>query len=163
MPALLFPFFIMMLIEGVQSKNLEVFADQRGRLMELVRADEDIFAGFGQVYMTTTLPGVIKAWHLHRKQTDMVACILGMIRLVIYDDRPNSPTCGRFNQFFMGTHAPMVVRVPPGLYHGWQCISVEEAVIINTVTHPYNTANPDEERLDPHNCHIVFDWHTRDG
>ena len=153
----------MQLIEGVQYKKLTVHADQRGRLMELVRADEDIFAGFGQVYLTTTLPGVIKAWHLHHQQTDMVACVLGMIRLVIYDERDASATRGQFNQFFMGVHNPLLVRIPHGLYHGWQCVSVEEALIVNTVTIPYNAQQPDEFRLDPHNSHIVFDWHTRDG
>lgn len=153
----------MQLIDGVQSKKLTVHADVRGRLMEIVRADEDIFAGFGQVYLTSTLPGVIKAWHLHHKQTDMVCCVHGMIRLVIYDERQGSATYGQFNQFVMGSHAPMVVRIAPNLYHGWQCVSLEEALIINTVTHPYDHASPDEARLDPHNSHIVFDWHTRDG
>ncbi|MDR1396261.1 MAG: dTDP-4-dehydrorhamnose 3,5-epimerase family protein [Desulfarculales bacterium] len=150
-------------IAGVRVKPLKVMADQRGRLMELVRADDDIFSDFGQVYITTTLPGVIKAWHLHRQQTDLVACVLGMIRLVIYDDRENSSTQGQFNQFFMGVHNPVLVRIPPRLYHGWQCVSLEEALIVNTVTHPYNYQNPDEERLDPHNSHIVFDWQRRDG
>jgi dTDP-4-dehydrorhamnose 3,5-epimerase len=150
-------------IEGVRSKPLKVLADQRGRLMELVRADDEIFTAFGQVYLTTTLPGVIKAWHLHERQTDLVACILGMIRLVIYDDRPASASRGRFNQFFMGIHNPLLVRIPPGLYHGWQCLSLEEAMIINTVSQPYNYGQPDEQRLDPHHSHIVFDWHTRDG
>jgi dTDP-4-dehydrorhamnose 3,5-epimerase len=150
-------------IEGVQTKKLKVIADQRGRLMELVRADENIFAGFGQVYMTTTLPGVIKAWHLHRKQTDIVACVLGMIRLVVYDERAGSASYGQFNQFYMGVHQPLAVRIAPNLYHGWQCVSVEEAIIINTVSNPYDPANPDEYRLDPHNSHIVFDWRSRDG
>jgi dTDP-4-dehydrorhamnose 3,5-epimerase len=150
-------------IEGVQIKPLKVMADQRGRLMELVRVDDDIFTAFGQVYITTTLPGVIKAWHLHRRQTDLVACVAGMIRLVIHDDRSGSATQGRFNQFFMGIHSPLLVRIPAGLYHGWQCCSLEEAMIVNTVSHPYNYQQPDEQRLDPHRSHIVFDWHKRDG
>jgi dTDP-4-dehydrorhamnose 3,5-epimerase len=150
-------------IEGIQVKPLKVIADQRGRLMELVRADDAVFTAFGQVYLTTTLPGVIKAWHLHKRQTDLVACVLGMIRLVIYDDRPGTVSNGQFNQFFMGIHSPLLVRIPPGLYHGWQCLGPEEAVIINTVSHPYNYQQPDELRLDPHHSHIAFDWHKRDG
>ena len=153
----------MELISGVMIKDLRVFPDQRGRLMEILRKDDDIFAGFGQMYMTTTLPGVVKAWHLHTRQTDMVCCVYGMIRLVIFDEREKSSYLGQFNEFFIGTHKPQVIHIPPMLYHGWQCVSQEEAIIINTVTEVYNYQNPDEKRLDPHYSHIKFDWLKRDG
>jgi dTDP-4-dehydrorhamnose 3,5-epimerase len=147
----------------VQVKQLKVIPDQRGRLMEMLRVDDPIFAGFGQVYLTTTLPGVVKAWHLHKLQTDQVVCVLGMIRLGLYDDRRDSPTFGLVNQFFMGAHQPLLVRIPPLVHHGWKCVSIEEALIINTVTHPYDPAQPDEFRLDPHDNHIPFDWNQQDG
>lgn len=153
----------MKLIEGVRVKDLKVIPDGRGRLMEMLRADEDIFAGFGQVYMTTTLPGVVKAWHLHRRQTDNVVCVTGMIRLGIYDDRADSPTHGLANEFFLGVHGPRLVQIGPGLYHGWKCVSPEEAIIVNTVTEPYNRQEPDEYRLDPHDNHIPWDWSVTDG
>jgi dTDP-4-dehydrorhamnose 3,5-epimerase len=151
------------LIEGLRLKDLKVIPDQRGRLMEMLRSDDDIFVGFGQVYLTTTLPGVVKAWHLHHKQTDNVVCVAGMIRLAIYDPRPDSPSKGQVNEFFLGDHAPLLVQIPPGLYHGWKCISPSEALIVNTVTHPYNPQDPDEYRLDPHGDEIPFDWDHVDG
>ncbi len=150
-------------IEGVATKRLAVIPDGRGRLMEILRSDEDIFAGFGQVYLTTTLPGVVKAWHLHKLQTDHVACVLGMIRLGLYDDRPGSPSRGRTEQYFLGVHNPLLVRIPPGVYHGWKCISPDEALIVNTVTRPYDPASPDEHRLPAHAPEVPFDWTTRDG
>ena len=153
----------MQLIDGVRVKELKVIPDGRGRLMEMLRSDEDIFAGFGQVYLTTTLPGVVKAWHLHKLQTDQVVCVAGMIRLGLYDDRPESPTFGLANEFYMGVHRPLLVRIPPLVYHGWKCVSPEEALMINTVTKPYNHREPDEHRLDPHESHIPFDWTTKDG
>jgi dTDP-4-dehydrorhamnose 3,5-epimerase len=151
------------LIEGVKTKQLKVIPDARGRLMEMVRSDDDIFAGFGQVYMTTTLPGVVKGWHLHKGQTDNVVCVHGMIRLGLYDERKESPTFGLVNEFFLGVHNPLLVQIPPLVYHGWKCVSVEEALIINTVTMPYNYKDPDEYRLDAHDNHIPFDWATKDG
>jgi len=151
------------LIEGVRMKKLMVIPDQRGRLMEMYRADEEMFAGFGQVYLTTTLPGVVKAWHLHKLQTDNVVCVAGMIRLGLYDDRKDSPTFGLTNQFFLGVHQPLLVQIPPLIYHGWKCVSLEEALIINTVTKPYNSEQPDEYRLDPHDNHIPWDWSQKDG
>ncbi len=151
------------LIAGVRVKELKVIPDQRGRLMEMLRADDELFVGFGQVYLTTTLPGVVKAWHLHRKQIDNVVCVSGMIRLGLYDDRMDSPTLGKVNEFYLGDYGPRLVQIPPGVYHGWKCISPGEALIINTVTEPYNHQDPDEYRLDPHDNDIPFDWEHQDG
>jgi len=150
-------------IEGVAVKELKVIPDSRGRLMEMLRVDDDIFSGFGQVYLTTTLPGVVKAWHLHKLQTDHVVCVAGMIRLALYDEREDSPTKGLVNEFFLGEHHPLLVRIPPLVYHGWKGIGTREAMIINTVTHPYDGKNPDEFRLDPHENHIPFSWAAVDG
>ena len=55
------------MIDGVKVKKLKIIPDDRGRLMEILRADDGIFKKFGQVYMTTAFPGVVKAWHYHKK------------------------------------------------------------------------------------------------
>jgi dTDP-4-dehydrorhamnose 3,5-epimerase len=131
--------------------------------MEILRGDDDLFIQFGQVYVTTTYPGVVKAWHLHKKQTDNVACVQGMIKLALYDPRENSPTFNQVDQFYMGVHQPLLVQIPRGVYHGWMCISQEEAVVVNIPTEVYNYENPDEHRLDAHNNDIPYDWKRKDG
>ncbi|MCK4614325.1 MAG: dTDP-4-dehydrorhamnose 3,5-epimerase family protein, partial [Thermoplasmata archaeon] len=65
----------MKLIEGVKLKKLRVIPDERGWLMEILRQDDEIFERFGQVYLTTAYPGVVKGWHYHRIQTDNFTCI----------------------------------------------------------------------------------------
>ncbi len=151
------------MIQGVKTKKLRVIPDERGRLMEILRADDELFIRFGQVYMTTTYPNVIKAWHKHEKQTDNIACLVGMLKLALYDGRPDSPTYGEINQFYLGVHNPLLVQIPPGVYHGWMCVSQEEAVVINIPTETYNYESPDEQRLDPHSNEIPYDWKRRDG
>lgn len=151
------------MIEGVKIKNLRVIPDQRGRLMEILRADDDLFERFGQVYMTTTYPGVVKAWHLHKKQTDNIACLQGTIKLAAYDPREDSPTYKEVNEFYLGTHNPILVQLPAGIYHGWMCVSLEEAIVVNVPTEVYNRESPDEFRLDPHANDIPYDWRRRDG
>ena len=79
-------------IQGVNIKPLKVAADERGWLMEVLRCDDDVFLQFGQVYVTTAYPGVVKAWHYHKKQTDNFTCIHGMMKVVLYDARKESPT-----------------------------------------------------------------------
>jgi len=145
------------MIEGVKIKSLRVIPDERGRLMEILRCDDEVFTKFGQVYMTTTLPGVVKAWHYHKIQTDYVCCIKGMIKLALYDAR-ESPTKGELNEFFIGEYNPLLVTIPPGVYHGWKCVSESEAIVINIPTEPYNRQNPDEYRLPPDTKEIPYDW-----
>lgn len=150
-------------IDGVETKKLTVIPDERGRLMEMLRADDPIFEKFGQVYLSTTLPGVVKGWHAHQKQTDFITCVRGMIKLVAYDSREDSATKGTVNQFFIGEYNPTLVKIPPGVQHGWKCVGEYEAYIINAVTEPYDYKNPDEQRLDPHDNDIPYDWSRKDG
>lgn len=151
------------LIEGVRIKPLRVIPDERGRLMEILRCDDEIFQKFGQVYLTTAYPGVVKAWHYHRLQTDNFVVVKGMMKVVLYDERDGSPTRGEINEFFMGDYNPMLLQIPPMVWHGFKCISETEALVINCPTEPYNRENPDEYRIDPHHNKIPYDWSRKDG
>jgi len=151
------------MIDGVKVKKLRVIPDERGRLMEILRRDDEFFQKFGQVYMTTTYPGVVKAWHKHEKQADNIACVGGMIKMALYDGRPGSPTFKEIDEFYLGVHNPSLVHVPPGILHGWMGVSQEEAVIINIPTEPYDREHPDEQRLDPHENDIPYLWTRKDG
>ena len=151
------------LIEGVKVKELKVIPDERGRLMEMLRADDDLFMRFGQIYMTTAYPGVVKAWHYHKKQTDNFVVVKGMMKVVLYDERESSSTRGEVNEFFMGVHNPILLQIPPRVHHGFKCVSDGEAIVINIPTQMYDYDNPDEYRVDPHHNKIPYDWGRKDG
>jgi dTDP-4-dehydrorhamnose 3,5-epimerase len=151
------------MIEGVKVKKLKVIPDERGRLMEMFRCDDELFIKFGQVYLSTTYPGVVKGWHYHKLQADNIVCVKGMLKLVLYDGRDGSATKGEVSEFFLGEHNPLLVQVPKGVYHGWKCISESEAFVINCPTEPYNYKQPDEYRLDPHSSEIPYQWGRKDG
>ncbi|MFH1201282.1 MAG: dTDP-4-dehydrorhamnose 3,5-epimerase family protein [Candidatus Omnitrophota bacterium] len=146
------------MIDGVKIKELKIIPDERGRLMEILRVDDPIFKKFGQVYMTTAKPGVVKAWHYHKLQIDNFTCVNGRIRLVLYDARADSPTYGEINEFTLSLNEPKLIQIPPNVYHGFKGISDIEAVVINTVTHPYNRQSPDEYRVDAFDNTIDYDW-----
>jgi len=145
-------------IKNVITKKLNVLPDERGRLMEMLRSDDDLFIKFGQVYMTTAYPGVVKAWHYHKLQTDNFVVVKGMMKVVLYDNRKDSPTYKEINEFFMGEHNPILLQIPNFIYHGFKCISDSEAICINIPTELYNYKEPDEYRLDPESGDIPYDW-----
>ena len=149
------------MIDGVMTKKLKVIPDERGRLMECLRNDDDLFIGFGQFYMTTTFPGVVKGWHLHEVQYDNIVCVKGMIKLVLHDAREGSATRGQTDEFFLGEHNPLLVRVPAGVWHGWKCVSPEEAYIVNAPTEVYKYDDPDQSELPHDTPAIPYDWGVR--
>ncbi len=145
-------------IEGVWTKALTVHADERGGLMEILRSDDEGFRKFGQVYMTTTYPGVVKAWHLHKVQDDNFCVVRGMVKLVLYDGREGSSSQGVVSEYFIGEHNPLLVRVPAGVHHGWKCIGTDEAVVMNAATEVYDYAAPDEFREPWDSPAIPYSW-----
>jgi dTDP-4-dehydrorhamnose 3,5-epimerase len=151
------------MISGVRIKELKLIPDERGGLMEMLRSDDDIFIKFGQVYITTVYPGVVKGWHYHKIQTDNFVAVKGMIKLVLYDDRKDSPTHGEVNEFFIGEKNRLLVQIPPHVLHGFKGVGLEEAFIINIPTEHYNRDKPDEYRTDPHKNDIPYDWTAKDG
>jgi dTDP-4-dehydrorhamnose 3,5-epimerase len=151
------------MIEGVRIKRLKVIPDERGLLMEMMRDDDEFFQRFGQVYLSVVYPGVVKAWHYHRKQTDHFVLVKGTAKVVLYDSRENSRTRGEVNEFFMGEHNPILLLIPPLVLHGMKGIGVESAYLINTPTEHYVYDDPDEFRVPPHSPEIPYDWNHQDG
>lgn len=146
------------MIDGVKIKKLKVIPDNRGRLMEILRSDDEIFRKFGQVYITTALPGVVKAWHYHKIQTDHFTCVSGKMKLALYDARYNSKTYKEVSEFMVSMEDPLLVQIPPLIYHGFKCVSDNEAIVVNTVTEPYNYKTPDEYRVDAYENDVPYDW-----
>ena len=146
------------MIEGVRIKKLKLIPDERGRLMEILRCDDEVFEKFGQVYFATAHPGIVKAWHYHKKQDDHFTCILGKMKLALYDARENSPTKGEINEFILSLEDPFLVKIPKMVYHGFKCIADTESIVLNVPTLPFNRQEPDEYRIDPYDNNIPYDW-----
>jgi dTDP-4-dehydrorhamnose 3,5-epimerase len=151
------------MIDGVRIKQLKVIPDERGYVMEILRCDDDMYEKFGQTYITSCYPGVIKGWHYHKVQADHFTCIIGMVKVALYDDRDESPTRGEVNEFFMGEKNNILLKIPRGVLHGFKAIGNETAVIVNVPTEPYNRENPDEYRVPYNSKDIPYDWDIKMG
>ncbi len=151
------------MIKGVTVRDLKLIPDERGRLMEILRADDKEFSKFGQVYITTAYPGVVKAWHCHKLQDDNMTVLKGMAKIVLYDDRKDSLTRGLINEFYVGEHKHILLHIPKEVWHGFKCVSDSEVMIVNVVTECYNYEQPDEHRRPAHDPEIPYDWSRKDG
>jgi dTDP-4-dehydrorhamnose 3,5-epimerase len=142
----------------VKIKPLKVMPDDRGLLMEMLRSDDPDFQRFGQVYVTMVLPGVAKAWHYHRIQTDHFVCVGGKAKVGLYDGREESPTNGETQTVVLGWPDQALLVIPPGVYHGFTPVGDEPAYIVNVPTELYNYEDPDEYRLPFDDASIAYDW-----
>ncbi len=145
-----------MSIDGVVIKKLSQIADERGKIMHMMRVDDPLFVGFGEIYFSQVYPGVIKGWHLHSEMTLNYAVVSGMIKLVLYDDRPDSSTRGLLQEIFLGDSDYKLVQVPPGVWNGFKGCGVAPSLVANLASHPHSA---DEiSRMDPFDNHIPYDW-----
>lgn len=145
-------------IKDVKYKKLVRHHDDRGFFSEVVRDDEGFVKKFGQFSISKTNPGVIKAFHYHRKQDDVWFFPRGNARVVLYDLRKDSPTYKTTEVFYMGEDNPGALLIPVGVVHGYQVLGEEPVIITYITTESYDPKAPDEERLAWDDPEIGFDW-----
>ncbi|MFH1379823.1 MAG: dTDP-4-dehydrorhamnose 3,5-epimerase family protein [bacterium] len=146
------------MIEGVRLRKLKAIGDYRGQLMELFRSDWPEFIKFGQVYLTTCKPNVVKGWHYHKIQTDTFLCFMREVKIVLYDSREDSRTKGEIMEFIVGKTNPQLIQIPPYVYHGFMGIGKQESIIINVPTELYAYKDPDEYRIPFDSKDIPYTW-----
>ena len=149
------------MIDGVAVRPLRQLPDERGKIMHMLREDDPHFSRFGEIYFSVVYPGAIKAWHLHRMMTLNYAVVAGTIKLVLFDDRAESPTRGNLMELFPGEANYCLITVPPLVWNGFKGIGTNPAVVANCATHAHD---PEEiVRLDPFSPNVPYSWELRHG
>jgi dTDP-4-dehydrorhamnose 3,5-epimerase len=149
------------MLEGVRLFPLLRIPDERGVVMRMLRADDPHFTEFGEIYFSVIYPGVIKGWHLHSRMTINYAVVDGNIKLVLFDQRPDSPTRGQIQEIVFGQIDYQLVRVPPGVVNGFTAVGGTRAIVANCASIPHD---PQEiTRIDPFTPSIPYDWRVRHG
>lgn len=144
------------MIDGVKIKPLSKISDERGMILHMLRCDDPDFEEFGEIYFSTAYPGVVKGWHEHSRQVQNYAVIQGIIKLVLYDARPDSPTFKELMEIFTGEDNYQLIRIPTGVVNGFKAIGTTTAIVANCATIPHE---PDEIiRYDPLGDKVPYDW-----
>jgi dTDP-4-dehydrorhamnose 3,5-epimerase len=132
------------LIDGLRLRPTRPVPHEDGTLAEVARvAWDEVEQPIVQVHITTTYAGRIRAWGLHQGSTDRLFVVKGLVSIVVYDGRLDSPTAGVCNEFRLSERNPGLLVIPPNLFHGWKNIGVDEAFIINMPSHQYAHDRPD--------------------
>ncbi|MFH1663292.1 MAG: dTDP-4-dehydrorhamnose 3,5-epimerase family protein [archaeon] len=127
-----------------KAKELKVFRDARGFLFELLRKDDELFEGkFGQILVSESNSGVVRAWHLHEKQIDYVCCVKGKIKFCTAEEKKGKT---EIKEFLLGEEKPVLVKVPAGIWHGYKVLGEKPALVVYVMDKAYNPKKPDEKR-----------------
>ena len=147
------------MIEGVRIVPLRRIPDERGTILHMLRSTDPHFTRFGEIYFSTVYAGIVKGWHRHREMTLNYACVFGRIKLVLYDERDDSPTRGLLMEEFLGPDNYALAVIPPGVWSGFKGMHDPYAIVANCCTHPHDPSL--SARLDPFKNHIPYDWAVR--
>lgn len=149
------------MIDGVKIVPLRQMVDERGKVMHMLKSTDEHFTEFGEIYFSCAWPGTVKAWHVHRTMTLNNAVISGHAKLVLYDERAESPTRHELQEIFLGDSNYVLVQIPPGIANGYKAYGDRMVILANCASEPHD---PDEMiRISPTDNNIPYDWSLRHG
>jgi len=125
-------------IEGIKISPLKIISDHRGSVMHMLRNDNQVFEKFGEIYFSTILENKIKAWHLHKEATLNYACVYGKVKLVLYDEREQSKTLGKYQELFLSIENYSLITIPPNVWNGFKGLNKGHSIIANCLNLPHN-------------------------
>jgi dTDP-4-dehydrorhamnose 3,5-epimerase len=150
--------------EGVIFRRAQTQIDDRGSVCELYdprwgwHQDPIVF-----VYMFTLRPGKVKGWGMHKLHQDRYFVLLGEMAVVMFDDRPDSPTRGQVSTVVLSEYDRRLMNIPEGIWHANHNLGAKDAVVVNFPTRPYEHDNPDKYRLPLDTDKIPYKFQNAQG
>jgi dTDP-4-dehydrorhamnose 3,5-epimerase len=148
------------LISGVRCAPFALWPDDRGYFLEVQRMGRGLAADFPvettQISAAVNYPGIIKAFHIHKHQTDCWTPAAGLLQVVLIDLRPDSRTFGWRNTLYVGSLRPWQILIPPGVAHGYKVIGNAPSVLIYMTDRFYDPS--DEGRIPYNDPSLNYDW-----
>ena len=144
------------IIEGVKILNKKIITDERGKILHMLRKDDENFTRFGEIYFSYVNPKKIKAWHIHKKMTLNYVAAFGKIKLVLYDDREKSDTKGKIQEILLSNENHVLVTIPPMIWNGFCSADNNVAVLANCSDIPHDKL--EIERLPFNDPKFPYHW-----
>lgn len=143
-------------IQGVEIIPLRQIPDDKGMVMHMLRSDSPYFTKFGEIYFSVVKFKKIKAWKRHKLMTQNFAVPVGRINVVLFDDRPDSPTRGLVQEVRLGQSEFSLLKIPPMLWYGFTGLTEEDSLIVNCADLPHDPL--ESERIDAGSSQIPYQW-----
>ena len=146
-------------IDGVVVRPLTIVSDDRGAVLHMLRADDPQFVRFGEIYFSVVNPAAVKAWRRHREMVLHYAVPRGHVRVVVFDDRPASPTRGAVMEIETGESRYSLITIPAGTWNGFMGLGDQPSLVANCASTPHDPA--EVERRPHDDPSIPYVWSMR--
>lgn len=149
---------------GVSFHDVTTQVDERGTLCEMFdprwgwHNEPLVFS-----YFCTIRPGIVKGWAIHQNHDDRYFIMFGEMEVILYDERPDSPTYGLVSKIVLSEYRRRLLNIPAGIWHADHNIGSKDAVLVNFPTMPFDHANPDKARLPLNNDRIPYKFDNPRG
>ena len=148
------------IIAGGEARPFALWPDDRGYFIEIARLQQGLVADFPhettQVSAALNYPGIIKAFHYHKLQTDYWVAAAGLLQVALVDLRRDSKSYGAKNTFYVGALRPWQLLIPPGVAHGYKVIGEQPSVLVYITNRTYDPK--DEGRIPYNDTALAYDW-----
>lgn len=142
------------LIEGLLLTPEKRIAHPKGDILHAMKRSSAGFSGFGEAYFSMVAQGKIKGWKRHKRAVLNLVVPVGVVRFVVYDDRPESSTLGHYNDFLLGGEEHARLTIPPGLWVAFRGVGEHGNMLINFSSEEHDPSEADNISLEK----ISFDW-----
>ena len=146
-------------IAGVTVRPAVTHQDERGTLAEIYSPAwgfDDLPLVYA--YLVTVRPGRVKGWAMHQRHVDRYFFAAGVLKLVLYDGRPESPTHGLVSELCFSEVNRSLVSVPTGVWHAVENVGTADAMLVSLPSEPYDHEDPDKLLLPLENALIPYSF-----
>jgi dTDP-4-dehydrorhamnose 3,5-epimerase len=143
-------------IDGVQLTPLKIIEGSAGNVMHALKMQEGSYSGFGEAYFSTVHYGAVKGWKKHQRMILNVVVPTGSILFVLYDDRSESPTYGKFQEIVLSPDSYERLTLPPGIWMAFKGLSEGLNMLLNIASIPHDPA--EAENLPLENERVPYKW-----
>lgn len=115
------------------NKKLEIKQDERGKLIEIFK-----IPGVGQVFYSTSKPGVTRGNHYHTRKIEKLCVIEGKALIRLRNRETNE-----IKECLVSGEQPEIVEMPINWTHNIKNIGDEEMKLVIWVNEVFNPEDPD--------------------
>lgn len=122
------------MIDGVHFTKLKRIQDARGEIRHAIRKSDDAYCDFGEAYFTGVNHGIVKGWKLHKHMHSNLIVVSGCVRFVLFDNRPESSSRGKLDEYLVSLQNYGRLTVPSGVWLAFQGVSQELNLLMNVAS-----------------------------
>lgn len=143
------------MIEGIRLTPLKHISVPKGDVFHALKATDEGFYGFGEVYFSEVEPKCVKGWKRHNRMTLNLIVVNGAVGFAMYDSRPASSTYGVTESVVLSRKTNYQrLTVPPGVWVAFWCAADELSMLMDVIPEVHDPLEADRCELNE----IPFDF-----